>query len=443
MVDILKAKNSTLSYERMAEVTNTHLPATADLVSGERVKNWANVRGNPRFEQLPALSMGIGEDPTFLAAEMGMVPRHSDEITRLVHLHARVADQHALLTRIDRDLSGRRNSRVGSIVSAATQTGRWAVAVWPGVEGPPGYEMHVSDRLDFARVDGGDPTEDDLHSDIELSRALSKAHAVRATASPRWNDLLEDENRSLTLSYSVPRLTALFPPSVNVPVANQGSVAVVALSVSSWAMDVAGFLARILNYGLMTTRGLGTEAYGSHTKDPQAMSSARQVRRQIHDSLLQNPSLRYVWGHFSLKDSPEALFPPEHSWPATLTCVWVRESKDLIRKTMDEPSAEKYLSARADTDRYVESLDHERIITLDMDYPSGLPQHPSNADIRNLRMEMALTGAIECVRRMHDAGFLDRTSLVESVRALGSEGRSSIAHTMRRWIRDHHLLPVD
>ncbi|MCC3326018.1 hypothetical protein FOB84_24440 (plasmid) [Gordonia bronchialis] len=402
-------------------------------------------RGNPRFAQLPALGIALGRDPAYFAQVIGAVPNESEEVARLVQVRSQVDQLEQRLRRLDIEFSDRRNSRVGSVIAEATRTEVLAASVWPAVEGPPGYGMHVADRIDFVRTDGVDLEVEDLRAFTKVAAALDNAHAVVSSTSPRWSALLDCERHSV-VSYSIPRLTAFFPPGVNTPYLHQGSVAVVALTQASWVMDVAGFIARILNYGLQTTRALVTETYGYAVKTEDSIANHRALRRRMHEGLLRNAQIRYVWGHFGLpEESNEGyLFPRPNEWPGTLTCVWLRETDNLIdAKFAGTPHVEPLKRARDQIDERVAASGQRRIIRVDIDYPTTDGETPqTDKAVRDTRTTYALIAATTAVNEMHARGFITTQDLRTSIAALNGPDRSTIAQTMHRWIEEKNALPI-
>ncbi|MDI9915577.1 hypothetical protein [Rhodococcus sp. IEGM 1379] len=240
------------------------------------------------------------------------------------------------------------------------------------------------------------------------------------------------------LRYSVPRLTALFSPGIATPLATQGSVAVVSLSVHSWAMDTAGFLARLLNYGFTSTRALSTQTHGFNI-DPRVSRAARQ---NFHRSLLIHPETSYVWGYFEVGGAPEALFPPADQWPNTLTCVWVRESTAIFEKEIEKSA--KYIDALDKTNEYVDAEENSRIIVVDVDYPTGDNSAMlSKNELRSAQMEQVLRAAVKAVKIMMDRGFLDEANTQAAFELLNGDERSEIAKQMYKWLTAEKLLHKD
>lgn len=419
--------------------------------------NWKQGKARPSLEFLPRISEALGEDPTFLAQEMGIIPKMSEAAERIVYMHRRIGDLETRLDEFDQRVANRRDKAVGKIVAEAAHTGKWAVAVWPALEGPEDFKFHVSDRLDFTRVDGGAVSHETLRQEEKLADLLAKAHAVFSPdVHPRWAEKEPREtgssDRTPILRLSIPRLTSMFTPGTTTPIRKQGSVAVVALTVQSWAMDTAGFLARMLNYGFMSSRALVTETHGYRMLP--ISDTERGLRNDLHASMVTHPETRYVWGHYNLEDTdPEVLFPNRAHWPDTLTWVWVYETDDLLKNVFpDNPElVTRCKKARDATQRYVDGLNSRRIIRVDADYPRNPDGTPVPKDSsRDWRMEQALSNAATAVEEMINRKIVDRHT-IESTVALMKKAeqpdepptrpsRSPIAHTTYRWLADKKRL---
>ncbi|MBW4818430.1 hypothetical protein [Rhodococcus qingshengii] len=403
--------------------------------------NWKQGKARPPLDLLPKISEALGKDPTFLAQQMGIVPNAEQSLDHIVRVQKRLMDLETSLDKLDRYVANRRDKAIGKIVAEAARTDRWAVAVWPAREGPDGFEFHVSDRLDFTRVDGEAVTHAALQQEKRLSELLAQAHAVNSPdVRPRWSRPTGDDTESEgkgphVLRLSVPRLTSTFSPGTATPIRKQGSVAVVALTVNSWAMDTAGFLARILNYGFMSSRAIATESTGYRVHRSAAQS---KLRSDAHATMLAHPEPRYVWGHVG-RQNPVDFFPDPRDWPSTLTCVWVRESDDLFTNTITEANRAKYLEARDAMDAYVKALESKtnRIIQVEANYPKDTNGAPlARSESRNPRMAEAFENAVLVVEQMIRRKFVDQQTIESTVASMSesNEDRSSIAHTMHRWL---------
>jgi transcriptional regulator with XRE-family HTH domain len=413
--------------------------------------SWKQGKRRPKLSQLPAISTALGKDESYLATRMGMIPDSSEKGAqlvrlqeRLVVLRERVGTLQKQLEHYEADAADRRNAAVGDVVAKAALTGKWAVSVYPANEGPADHLFHVCDRLDFTRVDNGPVDKGALRSEPEIVRALDNAHAVYSPSSrPRWHDWMR-EDAPPVLSYSIPRLTSMFPPGSVTPIKDLPSVAVVALTVQSWVMDIAGFLARFLNYGLLTTRGICSETYGGSVVAEWKEEDDKARRREIHTALLANPQARYVWGHFALRDAPRALFPDESNWPEKLTCVWIRESDEVLRQTAMPGSFALYKRARDLTTAYVNEQRTQRIIVIDIDWPQDERGERLSGEMsRHARMEQNVVKTVEIVREMRARGYIDEQTIRSKFDELNGPNRYPIAKTLHRWLENTGRLLDD
>lgn len=386
----------------------------------------------PRFSTLPVMSYALWGDPYHLAAAMGIVPREQGVVDRIIRLQSRVHELEKREQALDLEVSRHRNQAVGRIVDAAALTGRWAVAVWPAVEGAGPYRFHTNDRLDFTRIDGGPVTEEALHEESALTDLLFAAHAVPSPrAAPRWSAHLDDSADIATLAYSVPWLSAQFPPSTTPPAPNQLAISVIAVSVQSWARDTAGFIARILGYGLRETRAIDIETFGYTGHDDVSKRAAHARRLTFHRGMLAGPPYRYVWTHIGTPKNPRLLFPEPETWPEALMFVWVRESDELLERMVPD-RAREYMDARDRVHAHIRELDEDRIIEVDAHYPAGT----SAVEARGIRMVGALEIADHAVHEMVMRGKIDAASVAASVAPLAEKNRSSIAQMIYRWLDD-------
>jgi hypothetical protein len=406
--------------------------------------NWKQGKARPQFQDFPAISRAIGKRATFLAEALGVVPALDKTASRLVALQTSVWEMEDRLEELDREVSLRRDAAVGSIVANAAKTDRWAVAVCPNLQGPAGFRFHVADRLDFTRVDDGPVAEAALLDEQSLAESLSKAHATRsrgASASPsnRFFPVANDGMDLLT--YSVPRLTAMFPPGTKTPLWNQGAVAVTALSEQSGAADTAGFVARILNFGLIRTNALEAEIYEAGPVETQLSELSWRRQHELHNSFLKHPQLRYVWAHHVGLNEDGIAPPPEEIFAAIgddskLTCIWLRESDELLEQTMSTDLAAQFLIARDEIDEHLAGRHDKRVIVLDVDFRPGGTEKVDG----DMRMEQSLASAAAAVEAMIDRGFVSRAAVESSVQLLTLPERSSIARTLHRWLRHRKLL---
>ncbi|MFD6218910.1 hypothetical protein, partial [Nocardia salmonicida] len=191
--------------------TYNDLAALLTGVSGTDIQNWMRSgerQSKPKISQLPEIAQALASD--FPASEraakteelklkfaraLGLVSDTDDSVAeiglaihelqaRMLRLHASIAGATttsgipAIVQRaIDKNLE-----------SQATGKGtRWAIAVWPAIEGPePGPHLYVGDRVDFAKTDRTPVTEKEVGNDFG-DLLGGAALPVRSEWSwPRW-----------------------------------------------------------------------------------------------------------------------------------------------------------------------------------------------------------------------------------------------------------------
>lgn len=226
-------------------------------------------------------------DPTYLPRVMGILdqtPENTELIEaayRLQDLRARISDAQTLLTGIHLD------EGVPRIVRAARNSGLGA-AVLPVYEGPIGYEMRVSDRIDLRDARPGMPAPDPADHP-ELAAALRDAFAVVSRRLPRFGaerDLTDGVSPWAIQYLGRPRMGLLGHSHTTV-----GAIAITSVTGASWLDDVGDLVALVLGYGFASARELAREL----VSDPY---TAHELRTDIHENFLSAavPQQR-VWTH--------------------------------------------------------------------------------------------------------------------------------------------------
>lgn len=301
-------------------------------------------RGTPRLGLLPAIAreLGMGRtehreyDPLQLPRIMGMIPSPpgTSDVNHAVDLAYRVQKLELKLIEAQ-ERAGDQGRRAGAagIVRAAQASGRWAVANWPAIEGPPDCRLRVAERIDIIRTDTSDPTPltaEEVWADAEMRHALRSAYAIRATRGPRW----ADHSTVPVSSWSILHVGGPTSPLIRVAHPGAPSIAVTALTVDSWANDVASLLATSIGYGLSSSRDMAMEVYGIGPQD-----QTTDQRLDIHHRFLERPPKRRCWAHYSglssgwdtLLDTPQKRADPE------ILHVWLPESDELLERWAQRP----------------------------------------------------------------------------------------------------------
>lgn len=300
-------------------------------VSPRTVEGWRQ-RGStamPKIHLIPLIAkiLRIGDDgsghwdPGAIWVKLGLMPADPP------------SEAHALALRIEK-LKARHQSALErsqqwgrangclDIVAATMASGRWAVALWPVVEGPAGCRMHVADRLDFTSTTGAGATRRQVFADPALFAALRAAFAVPATRTPRWET---DPEVIRAGGWSVDRVGSPRAPLRTQEHPEIRSMGVVATTVHAWGNDLAGLLARAIGYGASTTRDLAIEVNGLDSLIPEPRFRAEQ-----HAYLLASPPARRVWSHALLQ--PLKGTDPFAVERGDVPMVWLRESDEVLRR---------------------------------------------------------------------------------------------------------------
>lgn len=403
-------------------------------VDDDVARRWKAGSLRPRFSELPVISRGLFDDSMWLAQCMGMIPSDETLSTTVFNLQRQVDRLTRQRDELDVSVSESRNQSVGRIVTAAANTGRWAVGVWPAVEGIDGYKFHANDRLDFVRTDGRPGSRAEIERELELMDLLHTAHAVplldSSSARPRFADLLAEP---AAVSYSIPWLYSQFPPSTSHPIGTPASIAVVSATTRSWARDTAGFMARILGYGLMHTRSIDIQTHGySVSVDERRRHNKRML--DSHERILIESPKQYVWSHVGAGD-PERLFlkPQLESRDDSAVVVWIRESDELLDQLVPG-HADQYKKANDEIEEH--AVGREKVIILEADLPAYAVDGNDPSGWRGRMMLAALTNADSAIAEIVRRGLLSVVDVELAVGALNHDTRSSLARETHRWLKN-------
>ena len=326
-----------VSAPSLARLLNDDLDSGTTPVSDDTVNNWRKGLTHPRLEMLPrigrALRLGGGtegaHDPTYLLRRMGLLPagEHVDAYAlayRIQKLDLRWREA------LERNAQAGRDHGIAVILNAVRKSQRWAVAIWPAVEGPADCRMHVADRIDFQRLHTDRPVHnDEVFHDEVLHSALREAYAVPSTRTPRWSGPKNDA----VSTWSISHVGAPMSPHRRSAHPGAASVLCYALTVDSWVNDIASLLALALGYGLTTTRDLAMEV----TRTPLGKSRTESLSH-AHSALLAHPPGRRVWSHHAPAGipCPDPFAVNKRDVPV----VWVRETDALL----EQHCAQRHLS---------------------------------------------------------------------------------------------------
>lgn len=416
--------------ERFMELREESAPTLAAAIgeSATTVRQWRRRTGpqRPAFEQLPLIGRALlmsdkpedgVYDPTYLPRKMGMIPDDS----------ANVLVQRALLlaksrSRLDALVSRAREmteGRLGALVNAIAASEEWAVAVWPAVEHfttkrrgrVSEYRLYVADRLDIRRVDGRVIDEEDVWR--RFSDELDFAGAFHTSATnPRW-PLVEGQEASRD-TWAIRHVGA--PHASRIAFAYPGlpHLTVTSLSLHSWANDVAAHLARLIGYGLDSTRDLALSVYGHVPISPYG-----DERALFQRALLADPRPKRVWSHWSSgSDAPELIA----GTGGKVRHVYLQEDEDSLTREVarivawsrkqQEPglNGDQILYAltarQAEVAAYIESGVSGNVIVLD----SAVRKTLDNAR-RMSKFERCFELAADVLQILVEDGSVDRTTI--------------------------------
>lgn len=424
------------SGKRPAEILS-HPGAPSDITSQD-VTQFKQPRGKrPRFVHLPWLSTALGHDPSYLARELGMVPQVEEDLVRAgIAAARRLSELEEQSAALERSMYRRSADVIATIVARANETGRWAVAVWPAVEGPPDCRMHVAERLDFSRTDGRTAIPEDLRED--LGGALEAANAIPSTAQPRWA-----ADPQPGMSWTIQTALETRAPSVHIPHNKVRSVCVVAHSVTSWASDTASNLALILGYGLDSTRALKVKVYGGERTVQSGEARGEDVasmRSRIHGNLLLDPKSRHVWYHFGNAADGAPFFPASDApWPYGLFVVRMRETDSLLEWAHRKKSRYEFISAlreRDAADRLWPDLPQESVLSLDVDHAQRDDgQALTEIERRDRRRMQSVVAAADIVETLLSRGLITKSSITDRLAALCGPSATNNERVIGAWLQ--------
>lgn len=300
-----------LGLEDHSTLSSTHF------VSANHISDWVH-RATPPAWLWQDLSRALWGDPLEFYRRIGIMPSEGDLVDQTDALIHEVLSLQHRLTQLRKwhnlhvaEHEASPSIATGAIVSRLCQLeqGEWQVAVTPGYEGPPGYLMHVTDRLDFRKTDRTPVPHDSDSLSIQLERLLADEFGTfDVVASPntpgRWVDREDTSKNDDVVRYSVDHIQRQTTPHAPTPYTNLRSVSVVSGWLGLWAQDTAAVLARLLGFGFTSTRALGKTGFGFGTVDRR-----REQAVQVHHQLMTQPWRRYVWGHAVESDHPLDLLP--------------------------------------------------------------------------------------------------------------------------------------
>lgn len=420
-----------------------HPGAPTDLRSHD-ISQFKQVMGKrPKFNQLPWLSMALGKDPNYLARELGMAPQSTDDliserVTAIRHLEELQEQSLAIEQVIHRKSS----DVLAAIVARANETGHWAVAVWPAVEGPEDCKLHVSDRIDFIRSDGLPSNAEDLWD--EMGDILTRSNAIRARPQPRWS-----KNPQLGLSWSIQTALDTTTPTLATPYPNLRSVSVVSQTVAAWGSNTASNIAVILGYGLDSSRAMKVRIYGGarngRPMDQSIGEDVPAIRAQIHGNHLQEPKSRFVWCHFGDVRDGKPFYPdPSSRWPTGHFLIRLRESDQLLEwasRNEDDRVLNSAIQNREIVDRRWNEIPEGAGITINVDHPwkSTAPQ-PTAEERRNYRSLEALNTAADALESMLDRGLIPPAAIEARLAILRKSHSTPNENAISKWMRRHERL---
>lgn len=387
-------------------------PGEEKAATARDVSNWRRCHSRPMLSQLPALSEQWAGDPYFFARLIGAIPRHGlgEELDLQRRITALRTELHSLEATVRSTDS---TQAVGRIVAETLQTERWAVAVYPAIEGPTGIPVRVADRLDFRRVDGADARRTHLEADLgEVFRQVNLLWAP--TAEPRWSTSDRDQTGQI-LGYSFTHTTPLFSPTRLVESPKAKAIAVTSLTLSTWPFDVAALVARMLGYGFASTRALTRGQPGVGVPSP-ADDSASQRRTAVHRHLLREPWQTYVWGHYTGRSDPGDFLPDATRLPNGIITVWLRETEELLTERFSDPARveQLLLHQRRLADQVAELHRRGHVV---FELPCG-PANTGDDPHRHALWDRTFDLAAQIVDRLLNCGAVLPTPLAHSLTAL-------------------------
>lgn len=416
--------------EEVAEAPSKLLVKKINEILGEdsgaterNVADWHQIdEGKDKPRQIPPyrLWMPIGQalwgDPTRIAQLVGVIPEVHDtvkDILAVQHSITRLRAAHAKLVDAAESSPSTATAQIVEALGRPAMQGKWRVAVSPVVEGPPGYPMRVSDRLDFALADGGTPIDTDLEEDLAQLFATHNVQ-VSKTIANRWVPAHTEGTIDNYLRYSIGFTTNDFPPPAAAPYLKINSIAVVTATPELWVYTVGAMLARVLGLGFTTSRGLAKNTFGfARRKD---MLDRLEI---VHQQLLAQPWRKYVWSHLAAAPDERMLPTPESTPPEHVSVILTPAGGDAANYKM--------LRNRADQMRAA----GKHVIEAPMQVID-----PKTEPARAARWELVFRTVFEIRRRLVEEGIISPVEATFSQRQLSARAHQNITGALAKWDSD-------
>lgn len=343
------------------------------LVSEDTVSNWRRGRARPSLDLLSPIvdvlneqKHGIAGQRNFtllgLLQEMHVLPEDvsdGDLFDRSYRLHKL---NMKLESATDAAAELGRSAGAARIVQEATLSGKWAVAVWPALEGPdPVTQMHVADRIDIRYI--GHETSANYNAaaaiwaDPGMKSALRSTHAVPSNTVERWSAAPDQR----VTHWSISHVGSPRDPIVSDPWPGLGSLCVLSSTRGSWVQDLAALVSLALGYGLTTTSNLAMTMTGRSDK-----TAAASDRYALHSELLKHSPRRRVWAHFGFSTGDGSPFGNSSAEGDYRTrFIYLDESDDLIADSIPEDRLATVLEARNTVRAHSNRLPPSHLLRLD------------------------------------------------------------------------------
>jgi len=331
-----------------------------------------------------------------------------------------------------RQLRAERNAvgwETARIAAAITQSGRWALSVFPVFEGPSAHALiHVADRLQVVPVDPSDVTEREIADRLLDDKSILEVFkTVRLDKTPFDGrpefpiseaftlplDLTKPDRKEAakTLRRRVARYSLLhfskdhLPPehaadSVQLNVGSQGPQALLVLSLVqlAWPTDTSYLLSRALGWGMRGSREFRRTHFGPVTaeRDKNTPFLANRQRTQaLTEFLARVPLERYVHHHWGTpvvpldggEEEPHPLLAVDlDRHPGLPFIVLLSESDALLRRHTETKSErfdyETLLRWRDQLREATGALQRQhRGLVVDVGMPRGITANTAN-DVR-------------------------------------------------------------
>jgi hypothetical protein len=400
-------------------------------------------KGAPKFDELPWLSELLGEDPAFLAREMGMIPKvPSEMLQHQIQLASAITTSRATLARIQADMHAMNSAVASMLVDKVISSGKWAVATWPSAEGPSDCRLRVAVRLDFRRVDGGPETAEALKEDF--GDDLAKIGAVRSAAQPRWQP-----GHPYDLSWSIQSATASRGPWSPIAHPKILHFCVAGHTTSSWASDVAAIVSMLSGYALESTRSLKLTYFSGARRESEGDKAADDVaaaRERVQGILLKQPLPHTVWYHFGRASDPKAPFIPEPGhgeWPRGLFFIRLRETDEAIDAAFpqDPKRRSEARHGRVRIDKVAAKISEDNLLELPV-YEPTTPDGRSFDELerRNIKMAACVDQAVTAMEVLLDRKLLAHSSLQHRLDEMSLPTASHNEQVLSNWIVKHKRM---